>query len=187
MSYAAANARGFYADGIHPAQPGANDIFTALVEAFDVPAPSYLHGMFYSGSDGLSIASHGIHLGGSGTSQLFKIDSWAAPGIQFTNLATGRMVLRGINPYLAGPSALPAGDAFLGMVGLRWLDAAIEKFRCPIGHRSDRHRSSAVRRSSPGVTKYGCRRDWLPIDVKLKFLSRSGRPVVGNDDVLPLI
>ena len=42
----------------------------------------------------------------------------------FTNLATGRMMLRGINPYLAGPSALPAGDAFLGMVGLRWLDAA---------------------------------------------------------------
>jgi hypothetical protein len=40
----------------------------------------------------------------------------------FSNLAYGRMLRLGINPYLAGPSALPAGDPFLAMVGPRWLD-----------------------------------------------------------------
>ncbi len=39
----------------------------------------------------------------------------------FSNLAYGRMLRLGINPYLAGPSALPAGDPFLAMVGPRWL------------------------------------------------------------------
>src|SRR5260221_10313518 len=34
------------------------------------------------------------------------------------------MVLGELNPYLVGPSALPAGGGFLGMVGRRWLDAA---------------------------------------------------------------
>lgn len=40
----------------------------------------------------------------------------------FSNLAYGRMLRLGINPYLAGPSALPAGDPFLSLVGSRWVD-----------------------------------------------------------------
>lgn len=40
----------------------------------------------------------------------------------FSNLAYGRMLRLGLNPYLAGPSALPAGDPFLALVGGHWVD-----------------------------------------------------------------
>lgn len=40
----------------------------------------------------------------------------------FSNLAYGHMLRLGMNPYLAGPSALPAGDPFLALVGPRWVD-----------------------------------------------------------------
>jgi alpha-1,6-mannosyltransferase len=38
----------------------------------------------------------------------------------FSNLAYGRLAHDGINPYLAGPAALPAGDPFAVLVGARW-------------------------------------------------------------------
>jgi hypothetical protein len=41
----------------------------------------------------------------------------------FSNLAYGRMVVRGQNPYLVGPIALGEGDAILAFVGRRWAEA----------------------------------------------------------------
>jgi len=38
----------------------------------------------------------------------------------FSNLAYGRLVHEGFNPYLVGPAALPAGDPFAALVGARW-------------------------------------------------------------------
>jgi hypothetical protein len=38
----------------------------------------------------------------------------------FSNLAYGRLAHLGTNPYLAGPAALPAGDPFAALVGVRW-------------------------------------------------------------------
>jgi hypothetical protein len=40
----------------------------------------------------------------------------------FSNLAYGRMMRLGLNPYLAGPGALPPGDPFLALVDARWRD-----------------------------------------------------------------
>jgi Glycosyltransferase family 87 len=40
----------------------------------------------------------------------------------FSNLAYGHMARLGVSPYLFGPSALPDGDVFKGMVGLRCID-----------------------------------------------------------------
>jgi hypothetical protein len=40
----------------------------------------------------------------------------------FSNLAYGRMMRLGLNPYLAGPGALPPGDPFLALVDVRWGD-----------------------------------------------------------------
>src|SRR5262249_37267842 len=38
----------------------------------------------------------------------------------FSNLAYGRLAPLGIDPYVAGPAALPAGDPFAQLVGARW-------------------------------------------------------------------
>lgn len=41
----------------------------------------------------------------------------------FSNLAYGRMVNLGLDPYAAGPAALPAGDPFRALVGSMWTAA----------------------------------------------------------------
>jgi alpha-1,6-mannosyltransferase len=41
----------------------------------------------------------------------------------FSNLAYGRMVDLGLDPYAAGPAALPAGDPFRALVGSMWMNA----------------------------------------------------------------
>jgi hypothetical protein len=41
----------------------------------------------------------------------------------FSNLAYGRMVRLGLDPYSAGPGALPAGDPFRALVSSNWRDA----------------------------------------------------------------
>ena len=41
----------------------------------------------------------------------------------FSNLAYGRMARLGLDPYSAGPIALPAGDPFRALVSSNWLDA----------------------------------------------------------------
>src|SRR5262249_4393167 len=38
----------------------------------------------------------------------------------FSNLAYGRLAHEGLNPYVNGPAALPAGDPFGALVGDRW-------------------------------------------------------------------
>ena len=40
----------------------------------------------------------------------------------FSNLAYGRMLRLGLDPYALGPSALPAGDAFRALVSSNWRD-----------------------------------------------------------------
>ena len=43
----------------------------------------------------------------------------------FSNLAYGRVALQGGNPYLVGPSSLPADDPFSVLVGARWVHTPI--------------------------------------------------------------